>query len=83
MGEVPDRAALARLCYDIFEADRRGAAVFEYLTARWARSPKWEGGIDAVMANIRNVAYREVLDDLVILINQGREGESPPEGEEP
>jgi hypothetical protein len=68
-----DRSSLATLCADIFEADRRGALIFEYLTARWVQRPRREGGIDAVLDMARCAAYREVLDDLVLLINEGRD----------
>lgn len=78
MAEPITRAQLAQLCYDIFEADNRGAAIFRYLELRWVKKPRSEGGIDAILDMARCSAYREVLDDLVILINIGRSPEPEP-----
>lgn len=72
MAESVDRAHLARLCHDIFEVDRRGQAIFDYLAGpRWSRTPRGSG-IDAVLDMAKCAAWRELLDDLVILINEGR-----------
>lgn len=72
-----DRQELARQCYDVLEVDRRGAYIFDYMVQRWARVAKKDGGLDALMDTIRCAAYREVLDDLVRLIDEGRNGPPP------
>jgi hypothetical protein len=79
MAEPITRAELARCCSDIFEDDRRGQRIIEYLIARWSRTAKKTGGIDSLMDTIRCAAYREVLDDLILLVNQGRDGTAPVE----
>ena len=71
-----DQAAIDRLCYEIFEADRRGAAIFDHLCMRWARRPTGSG-LDSLIDIVRVDAYREVLDDLVHAINRGREQGAP------
>ncbi|MCC7462919.1 MAG: hypothetical protein IT480_10725 [Gammaproteobacteria bacterium] len=72
MAPEHDRAAIDRLCFEIFEEDRRGAAIFDYLCRRWARRPTGSG-LDSLIDIVRVDAYREVLDDLVNAINRGRD----------
>lgn len=75
MAEPVDRARLAKLCYDLFEVDRRGQVIFSYLAGpRWCRKPTGTG-IDQVLDMARCAAWRELLDDLVLLINEGRDPE--------
>lgn len=54
----------------IFEDDRRGAAIFEDLYARFARGQVTKGGIDAVLATYENGGMRKVLDYIVAQINR-------------
>lgn len=73
MDQEIDRQELARYCEQLFDGDRRGRYVLQYLIARWAgNSPAVTGGIDAVLKTYRDAGSRMVLDDLLMLIDQGR-----------
>lgn len=79
-----DRDELAILYRDIFESDRRGAAVLEDLVRRFGRTKvHTAGGIDAVLKTYQAAAHRELLDYIVMQINRanGVNDEPQPEGD--
>lgn len=55
---------------DIFEDDRRGAAILEDLTARFARPAVTTGGIDAVLQTYHRDGMRRVIEHIVSQINR-------------
>lgn len=63
-----------RLFLDIFEADKRGAEVFDVLYRRFASSARvhTDGGIDAVLKTYRDSAHREVIEYIVMRCNRAR-----------
>jgi hypothetical protein len=69
-----ERDRIDRLFIDIFEADRRGAEIFEILYARFAGSAKvhTDGGIDAVLKTYQASAHREVIEYIVKRCNRAR-----------
>lgn len=78
------RDELATLYRDIFEADRRGAAILEDLISRFGRTKvHTDGGIDAVLKTYKAAAHRELLDFIVMQINRanGVNDEPQPEGD--
>jgi hypothetical protein len=83
MSQPIDRAALAAMFRDVFEADRRGAAILEHLVQRFGSTKvHTDGGIDAVLKTYRSAAHREILDYVLRLVNEGNGiSDSNPEGE--
>lgn len=71
MDQATDRQQLAQACFDIFESDRRGARIFEYLSRKYVQGPVDKGGIDAVLQTFIRASQRQVIDDLLRLINEG------------
>ena len=59
-----------RLFAEVFEDDRRGAAILEHLTARFAQPVVTKGGIDAVLETYRRAGQRAVLDYILNQINR-------------
>lgn len=55
---------------EIFEDDRRGAAVLEDLVARFARPAVTSGGIDAVLQTYQRDGMRRVIDYIVSQVNR-------------
>ncbi|MEJ2895817.1 hypothetical protein RVU96_16810 [Bordetella avium] len=55
---------------EIFEDDRRGAAILEDLTARFARPAVVTGGIDAVLQTYQRDGMRRVIEHIVNQINR-------------
>ncbi|MFU1927509.1 hypothetical protein ACLQ9J_04170 [Bordetella hinzii] len=55
---------------EIFEDDRRGAAVLEDLVQRFARPQVSNGGIDAVLKTYERGGMRLVLDFITAQINR-------------
>ncbi|SEI78757.1 hypothetical protein [Achromobacter sp. NFACC18-2] len=55
---------------EIFEDDRRGAAVLEDLIQRFARPQVNSGGIDAVLKTYERGGMRLVLDFITAQINR-------------
>ena len=55
---------------EIFEDDRRGAAIFEDLTQRFARPAVTTGGIDAVLQTYHRDGMRRVVEFIVSQINR-------------
>lgn len=54
----------------IFEDDRRGAAILEDLTQRFARPAVTQGGIDAVLQTYHRDGMRRVIEHIVSMINR-------------
>ena len=55
---------------EIFEDDRRGAAILEDLTMRFARPAVTSGGIDAVLQTYHRDGMRRVIEHIVAQINR-------------
>lgn len=72
MSQDEERQRMDGLYHDIFEKDRRGAAIFEDLYKRFAARAKvhCEGGIDAVLQTYRDAAQREVIEYIVTRVNR-------------
>ena len=64
----------------IFEDDRRGAAILEHLTRLFARPAVTTGGIDAVLQTYHRDGQRRVIEFIVTQINRAN-GVQPEEGE--
>jgi len=62
------RAALYR---QIFEEDKRGAAILEDLVVRFSQPAVVEGGIDAVIKTYHRMGQNSVLQFIVGQINRG------------
>ena len=54
----------------VFEDDRRGAAILEHLTQMFARPAVTTGGIDAVLQTYHRDGARRVLEHIVSQINR-------------
>lgn len=54
----------------IFEDDKRGAAILEHLTQVFARPAVVKGGIDAVLETYQRDGQRRVLEFIVSQINR-------------
>lgn len=54
----------------LFEDDRRGAAILEDLTQRFARPAVTTGGIDAVLQTYHRDGMRRVIEFIVSQINR-------------
>ncbi len=81
---MSNRDDLPALYRDIFEADRRGAAILEDLVLRFGHAKvHTDGGIDAILKTYRAAARREVLDYIAIQINRanGATDPQPPDDE--
>lgn len=72
MSDDSERQRMDGLYHDIFEADRRGQAIFEDLYKRFAAGAKvhCQGGIDAVLQTYRDAAHREVIEYIVKRVNR-------------
>lgn len=55
---------------ELFEDDRRGAAILEDLTQRFARPAVTHGGIDAVLQTYHRDGMRRVIEHIVGMINR-------------
>lgn len=81
--EDKERARLDALFHQIFEEDKRGAAVFDDLYRRFASKAKVHtaGGIDAVLKTYQDAAHREVIEYIVTRVNRhnGVRDEPPPD----
>ncbi len=64
--EPLDAAAYAR----VFEGFKEGSIVLEELLRIFARPPKLDGGIDAVLATYYRAGQRSVLDHIISKINR-------------
>jgi len=55
---------------ELFEDDRRGAAILEHLIRAFARPAVVTGGIDAVLATYQRDGQRRVLEFITTQINR-------------
>ncbi len=86
MSAPDERDRLDGLYRDIFEADKRGAEIFEDLYRRFASKAKVHtaGGIDAVLKTYQDAAHREVIEYIVTRCNRANGvDDSQPTGDEP
>lgn len=63
----------------VFEDDRRGAAILEHLTLMFARPAVTTGGIDAVLQTYHRDGARRVLEHIVTQINRANGVQDPNE----
>lgn len=63
----------------VFEDDRRGAAILEHLTQLFARPAVTTGGIDAVLQTYHRDGQRRVLEFIVGQINRANGVQDPNE----
>jgi len=82
----PESEITPQLFADVFEHDRRGAAILEHLVKRFVRPAETRGGIDAVLTTYKRLGNREPLDYIMLMINRaagvpedGPAGEDDPE----
>lgn len=70
--QFAERARIDALYHAIFEADKRGQALFDDLYLRFARGAKvyTDGGIDAVLKTYKASAQREVIEYIVTRVNR-------------
>lgn len=62
---------LPQLYRDIFEADRRGAAILEDLQARFGRvNVHTSGGVDAVLKTFHSASQAAVIGHILTQINR-------------
>lgn len=59
----------AELYRQIFEEDKRGAAIFEDLVQRFSKPAVVEGGIDAVIKTYHHMGEHAVIQHIVRQIN--------------
>lgn len=65
----------AELYRQIFEVDKRGAAIFEDLVSRFSKPAVVEGGIDAVIKTFHNMGEQAVIQHIVRQINLANAGD--------
>ncbi|WP_342051989.1 MULTISPECIES: Bbp19 family protein [unclassified Cupriavidus] len=63
----------------IFEDDRRGAAILEHLTQLFARPAVTTGGVDAILQTYVRDGQRRVLEHIVTQINRANGVNDPNE----
>lgn len=68
--------------HDLFETDRRGAAILEDLISRFVRPPVVKGGIDAVLQTYQNAGARKPIDFIASQINRANGVQVNDEGDE-
>lgn len=68
----PEPEISPQLFADIFEHDRRGAAILEHLIKRFVRPAETRGGIDAVLTTYKRLGNREPLDYIMLMINRAQ-----------
>lgn len=66
----------ADLYRQIFEIDKRGAAIFEDLVSRFSKPAVIEGGIDAVIKTYHHMGEHAVIQHIVRQINIANEGDN-------
>lgn len=54
----------------VFETDKRGAALLEYLIQRFSEAAVTDGGIDAVLKTYQRMGQRRPLDYITLMINR-------------
>lgn len=74
---------LAALYHDVFDEDKRGAAILEDLVRRFTRPPVTEGGIDAVLKTYERMGMRRVVEYIVMQVNRANGVPTQQEDEEP
>lgn len=62
-------AALADLYHQVFEQDKRGAAIFDDLVQRFSKPAVVEGGIDAVIKTFHGMGEHAVIQHIIRQIN--------------
>ena len=80
---MPDHTpqSLAELYRQIFEVDKRGAAIFEDLVRRFSKPAKVEGGIDAVIQTYHRMGENAVVQHIVRQINIANRVDDAPTNE--
>ena len=58
------------LFHQIFEVDKRGAAILEYLVTRFSRPAVTDGGIDAVLKTYERMGEQKVVQHIIGQINR-------------
>lgn len=54
----------------IFEVDKRGAAILEHLVQRFSQPASTEGGIDAVLKTYHRMGQHSVVQHIILMINR-------------
>lgn len=67
---TPTPEALAELFRQIFEEDKRGAQILEYLIKRFSKPASTTGGIDAVLKTYLHMGEHGVVQHIVAQINR-------------
>lgn len=75
-----DPSAIAELYRQIFEVDKRGAAILEDLVKRFSKPASVQGGIDAVLKTYLHMGEHRVVQHIVNQINRAN-GVSDPNQE--
>ena len=68
MSRIPD--VTPELFREVFEVDRRGAAILESLITRFSQPAVTEGGIDAVLKTYERMGSTKVVHFIVGQINR-------------
>ena len=68
MSRLPD--VTPQLFRDIFETDKRGAAILESLITRYSQPAVTDGGIDAVLKTYERMGSTKVVHFIVGQINR-------------
>lgn len=72
-----------RLFADVFEDDRRGAAILEHLAIRFPGKTVLKGGVDAVLQTYYHDGQRSVIDYINLQLQKahgGADAEERPDG---
>jgi len=64
---TPDWPELYR---QIFEVDKRGAAILEHMVQRFSQPASVEGGIDAVLKTYHRMGQNSVVQHMIQMINR-------------
>lgn len=54
----------------IFEVDKRGAAILEHMVQRFSQPASTEGGIDAVLKTYHRMGQHSVVQHIIQMINR-------------
>lgn len=66
----------------IFEVDKRGAAILEHMVARFSKPASVEGGIDAVLKTYLHMGERNVVQHIINMINRANDVPDTQENDE-
>jgi hypothetical protein len=63
----------AEMYRQIFEVDKRGAAILEHMVQRFSQPASVEGGIDAVLKTYHRMGQHSVVQHILMQLNRANQ----------